>query len=153
MLRKNWMYLCTIPMFNIAIRYVQSIRYGLILVKAMHFEKFCTSLTKTLSYRYLTLIYKFTWSSVELFVGVFGGLDLHGKNHTVTWTTLSQTADSGANQITLTDAVDWAVNDEIVITATSYKAWEVEIRKISAVSADKKTLTLNATLANKHICK
>lgn len=88
-----------------------------------------------------------------LFVGVFGGLDLHGKNHTATWTTLSQTADSGANQITLTDAVDWAVNDEIVITATSYKAWEVEIRKISAVSADKKTLTLNATLANKHICK
>jgi hypothetical protein len=71
----------------------------------------------------------------------------------VTWTTLAQTAASGANQISLTDAVDWAVNDEIVITSTSYMAWEVEIRKISALSADKKTLTLNATLSHKHICK
>ncbi|XP_061189118.1 fibrocystin-L-like [Saccostrea echinata] len=84
-------------------------------------------------------------------IGVFGGLDLHGKSHTVTWTTLSQTSASGDNQISLTQAVDWAVNDEIIITSTSYKAWEVEIRKISAISADKMTLTLNASLTYKHI--
>ncbi|XP_048777455.2 fibrocystin-L-like isoform X3 [Ostrea edulis] len=84
-------------------------------------------------------------------IAVFGGLDIHGKNHTVTWTTLSQTAASGANQISLTDTVDWAVNDEIVITSTSYMAWEVEVRKISAISADKRSLTLNESLSHKHI--
>lgn len=42
------MYLCAIPMYNIAIRYVQSMRYGFIVLKAMHFEKFCTSFPKTL---------------------------------------------------------------------------------------------------------
>lgn len=34
------MYLCAIPMYNIAIRYVQSMRYGFIVLKAIHFEKF-----------------------------------------------------------------------------------------------------------------
>ena len=50
-------------------------------------------------------------------------------------------------------AVDWVVGDEIVVAPTQYLAWETETFKVTAVSADKKTLTLNATIKYKHICK
>ncbi|XP_078698697.1 fibrocystin-L-like isoform X2 [Branchiostoma floridae x Branchiostoma belcheri] len=84
-------------------------------------------------------------------IGVFGGLDLFGKSRNVCWTQLAQTAAAGANTITLADAVDWQVDEEIVITTTSFDAWETETFKITGVSADGRTLTLNSSLAYEHI--
>ncbi|KAK3107254.1 hypothetical protein FSP39_010348 [Pinctada imbricata] len=84
-------------------------------------------------------------------IGVFGGLDLHGKDVAVTWTTLENTANAGDSQIVLHEQVSWSAGDEIIITATGYKAWEVEVLAISSIAADKKTITLNSTLQNKHI--
>ena len=48
-------------------------------------------------------------------------LRLHGKPRTPTWTNLAQTANVGANQITLKEAVDWENGEEIVIASTSFK--------------------------------
>lgn len=43
--------------------------------------------------------------------------------------------------------------DDIVITTTGKSAYEGEVRKISSVSADQRTLTLNETLTHRHAGK
>ena len=78
-------------------------------------------------------------------------MDIHGKPRNVSWTTLSTTAFAGSNQIILDKAVDWQVNEEIVITTTSYTATETEVRTIQAISADRLTLTLNGSLLYNHV--
>lgn len=86
-----------------------------------------------------------------IFLGVFGGLDLHGRDVSVTWTRLAQTATAGSNQIILTQQVNWAAGDEIVITATGYNVNEVETKTIQSIASDKITITLADNLSYKHI--
>lgn len=84
-------------------------------------------------------------------IGVYGGFDMHGKPRNVTWTKLDQTANAGSNSITLEKAVDWQVNEEILITTTSYRPTQTETFRISSVSLDRRTLTLNSSLAFDHL--
>lgn len=49
--------------------------------------------------------------------------------------------------------MDWVAGEEIIITASGKSAWESDKRKITAVSADKMTLTLNESLTNDHFGK
>ena len=72
-----------------------------------------------------------------------GILDIHGIPRNPTWTMMSTTALKGATQIHLLVPVDWKVGEEIGIAPTNFTGNESEFRKIIAVSADKKTLTLN----------
>uniref|UniRef100_H2YQB4 Polycystic kidney and hepatic disease 1 (autosomal recessive)-like 1 n=1 Tax=Ciona savignyi TaxID=51511 RepID=H2YQB4_CIOSA len=81
----------------------------------------------------------------------FGGCDLHGKSHNVYKSDLAWTASIGASNITLPDAVDWVVGDEILITTTSYKSQETEKRFIASVSPDMKTLGLDFPLSYRHM--
>ncbi|XP_075126263.1 fibrocystin-L-like [Leptodactylus fuscus] len=83
-------------------------------------------------------------------LGVFGQLDLHGLPRSVYRTKLANTVLAGSRSITLTDPVDWKVGEDIVITTTSYNAWQTEARSIVTVSSDRKTLTLNASLSYNH---
>ncbi|XP_040289774.1 fibrocystin-L-like [Bufo bufo] len=83
-------------------------------------------------------------------LGVFGQLDLHGLPRSVYRTKLAQTVLAGSQTITVSDPVDWKVGEDILITTTSYSAWQTEIRKITDVSSDQKTLTLNVSLSFKH---
>lgn len=85
------------------------------------------------------------------FTGVFGGLDLHGKDVGTSWTLLAQTANPGDSQITLATAVTWKVGEEIVIAPTDFSVWEKETFAITAVSNGGTTLTLNSTVQFKHI--
>jgi len=87
----------------------------------------------------------------NVYVGVFGGLDLHGQNYTKTWTQLSETVEAGSTTISLADPVDWPVGSDIVIAPTSFNAWESEGVRITAISADGRTLTLNDTLKYRHV--
>ncbi|XP_028646735.2 PKHD1 like 1, tandem duplicate 1 [Erpetoichthys calabaricus] len=84
-------------------------------------------------------------------LGVFGILDLHGKPHAVYRTKLAQTAEEGSDVISVTEAVDWQVGDDVLITTTSYDAWQTETRKIIGLSPDMKNLTLNESLTYTHI--
>ena len=84
-------------------------------------------------------------------IGVYGGLDLHGIPRQPSWTKLSQTAKAGSNQLTLVEPVDWQVNEEIVLSTTSYTAFETETFKIVSVSNNNKTITLNSSLQFDHI--
>ncbi|XP_068094025.1 fibrocystin-L-like [Hyperolius riggenbachi] len=83
-------------------------------------------------------------------LGVFGKLDLHGLPRLVYKTKLGLTALAGSQYIIVADPVDWQVGEDIVITTSSYKAWQTEARRIIAVSPDHKNLTLNASLTFTH---
>ncbi|KAK5854666.1 hypothetical protein PBY51_004842 [Eleginops maclovinus] len=84
-------------------------------------------------------------------LGVFGILDLYGLPPNVYHTKLGSTAAAGATTLNLSQAVDWQVGDEVVISTTSYSAWETEKRQITDVSADGRVLTLNQPLTHSHI--
>ncbi|XP_069115224.1 fibrocystin-L-like [Argopecten irradians] len=84
-------------------------------------------------------------------IGVFGGLDLHGKDVGVYWTRLGSTAVAGDNTITLAQAVNWTAGSEIVLAPTGYDAWETETFRINSVSQDGLTLTLNSSLLYRHV--
>ncbi|XP_061597205.1 fibrocystin-L-like isoform X1 [Cololabis saira] len=84
-------------------------------------------------------------------LGVFGSLDLYGQPHNVYHCKLASTAEAGAAILTLTQAVDWQVGDELVVSTTSYNASETEKRRIAGVSADGRRLTLDQPLDHTHI--
>lgn len=93
---------------------------------------------------------------MDIFVlGVYGGLDLHGKEVAVPWTTLNTTAQAGESTITVNNVLDWEVGQEIVVAPTGYNAWETETFKITAIAASDNTtiITLNDTLKFKHLGK
>ena len=85
-----------------------------------------------------------------------GRLELHGKDR-ISWTNIATTANVGATQITLKQAVDWEVGDKIALTATGLanknsKSWnDVDEAEIKAISSDRKTLILASPLKFKHI--
>ncbi|XP_045915057.1 PKHD1 like 1, tandem duplicate 1 [Micropterus dolomieu] len=82
-----------------------------------------------------------------------GVLDLHGIPVPVPWTHLAQTASNGSVTLTLMKAVTWKAGDEIVIASTGHRhsQKENEVRRIAAVSADGKTLTLTEPLKYTHL--
>ncbi|XP_069478237.1 fibrocystin-L-like [Ambystoma mexicanum] len=83
-------------------------------------------------------------------LAVFGTLELHGIQHTEYRSKISHTALKGSDIISLMDAVGWEVGDDIVITSTSHNAWQTEIRRITNVSLDGTTLSLNESLSYNH---
>lgn len=84
-------------------------------------------------------------------MGVYGGLDIHGKPRNVSWTRLNQTALVGSNNITLIEPVDWQVGEEIIITTTSFIANQSEVMRITSLSSDRRTLTFNQSFQFKHL--
>lgn len=82
-----------------------------------------------------------------------GRWEVHSTGRTPTWTKLSTTANKNDTTIQLIEAVDWEVNDELLLAATDFAPTETERRQIVAVSADKKTLTLSAPLKFQHYAK
>ncbi len=85
-------------------------------------------------------------------IGVYGGLDLHGKKRLPTWTKLNSTANIGSRIIVLTEPVDWKAGESIVITTTSTQANRSEEVVIASKSSDNRTLTLTTALNYTHIC-
>ena len=73
-----------------------------------------------------------------------------GKPSTRTWTLLDQTANAGTNSLVLQQPVDWKVGDEVVIATTGHRHTQSENEKgkISAISGDGLTLTLEVRLCH-----
>ena len=85
-------------------------------------------------------------------IGVFGELILHSEmQNPKTWTLLGETATADSREITLSEAVDWEVGDEIVITSTSFDAYQTETFQITGISNNRLVLTLNASLNYTHL--
>ena len=83
----------------------------------------------------------------------YGTLDMHGVVRSHTWTVLEKTAEKGATEITLKEAVDWVAGETIGIAATGFDGREGEKRQITKVDATKKILTLDAALEFKHFAE
>jgi len=87
-------------------------------------------------------------------IGVrYGTLDMHGPARTPVWTQLDATAAAGSNQITLKEAVDWQVGEQIGLAPTSYERTEAEKRTITAIDnsdPNRPVLTLDKSLEFKH---
>jgi hypothetical protein len=62
----------------------------------------------------------------------------------------SQEAVAGSSTLTLVEAVDWRVGDEIAVSPTEYDVSQLETAFITAVSSDGLTLTLDRPLAHTH---
>ncbi|XP_071793632.1 fibrocystin-L-like isoform X1 [Asterias amurensis] len=82
-----------------------------------------------------------------------GTLDLHGKYVPVTWTRLAQTAEAGATQLVLQQAVTWKAGDQIVIASTGHRHSQRENEDvfITDVSADGTVLTFEPALVYEHL--
>ena len=77
-------------------------------------------------------------------IGVFGQLILHSRVPDVTWTFLSEAAAAGSSVIAVEGQINgWQVGDTIVITSTSYDAYETEVFQINSISGNSITLSGN----------
>jgi len=85
------------------------------------------------------------------FIGAMSGgkLNMHGSVKK-SWTNLNANAAANATTITVENSSGWQVDDSIVIVSSRNNWNEAERRKITAISADTKTLTLNAALVYPH---
>lgn len=90
-----------------------------------------------------------------------GEISIHGEVKK-SWTFLNATALAGASTIVLEEAIDWKVGDQIMITTTGIETTgkgkrfdynETETRLIKAISADKKTITIDSVLKYQHFGK
>eukprot|EP00899_Mesostigma_viride_P025002 jgi/Mesvir1/5687/Mv15702-RA.1 len=80
-----------------------------------------------------------------------GTVDAHGLPKTPSWTSLSANAAAGATSLTLSEPVNWAVGDEVVVTASSYLPEEAEVRVITGVEAGGTRLRLDQPLEFSHL--
>ena len=78
---------------------------------------------------------------------------MHGKSSNTTWTYLDATAENGSLSIIVVDPIDWPSDSEIVIATTGdrFSQDQSEVRRITNISSDGRTLTLNKPLNFKHI--
>lgn len=76
---------------------------------------------------------------------------MHGVVRNRTWTELDQTVAAGAEDIYLTEAVDWVAGEEIAIASTSFDHREAEQRTIKNISADRKHIYLTEPLRYQHV--
>ena len=81
-----------------------------------------------------------------------GTIEMHGMPVGVTWTQLETTSLAGSSEITVKDSVIWQVGSEIVIASTGnyLSQGQNEVRKITSVSNNGKTLTLDRALNFDH---
>ena len=84
-------------------------------------------------------------------IGVYGGLDLHGKSRKPVWTTLKESSLQNSSTIQLAEPVDWLPGEIIIIGSTSYHPNQTEIFEIVSKSDDNKILTLNSSLSYDHM--
>ena len=85
-------------------------------------------------------------------MAVFGDLIIHGVTRTPTWTTLAETAVAGSNTLVLSEPVTWVAGDTIVVTSTSYNAYETEKFVVTSVvnTGSSSTVQLDGTLSHTH---
>lgn len=90
-------------------------------------------------------------------IGVrYGTLDMHGVPRSPSWTVMETTSQVGATTITLRDAVDWQVGEQIGIAPTDYEARHAEKRYIVAIDRTnpaKPILTLDKALTYKRFAE
>lgn len=88
--------------------------------------------------------------SANKILAVTGNMKLYGKGTNKTWTHLAKSVNNGENVIVLSEAVDWAAGNIVVIGPTETDNTHHEKFTILQISDDKKTITLNEKLQYFH---
>lgn len=78
---------------------------------------------------------------------------MYGTPRNKTWSSLETTANIGANSLTVQDATDWAVGEEIVVASTSFVHEEAERFTITSVTNGGKTFGLDHSFKFKHVAE
>ena len=81
-----------------------------------------------------------------------GSIGLWGRPTAQRWTELGAPAAAGATSITLRGAVDWRVNDTVLLTSTTWNPWNLDTATIAAIDPTGTMLTLAAPLQFAHGC-
>ena len=87
-------------------------------------------------------------------IAVFGELVLNAApplREGPMWTLLAETASAGASSLLLVERVGWEAGQQVVLTSTSFDAYETEVFEILSVSPNGRTLRLNGTLLHTHL--
>jgi len=82
-----------------------------------------------------------------------GTLQIFGKEKTPSYALLNKTVKKGENQIKLNTAINWEINDEIVIASSSHIANEAERRKIISIdrtNSNEPIITIDTSLNFDH---
>ena len=78
-----------------------------------------------------------------------GSLELHGASAAKrTWTQLAASVDSGATQLTLAEATDWVVGDELGIAPSGFDAYAVD--RVTVTAIEGRTVTFTPALRHGH---
>ncbi len=94
-----------------------------------------------------------TSMNTKMLVAMDGGqIEMHGKPKK-SWTQLAETANSGSGNriIRLKQAVNWEIDDEIVIASTDYAPENAEVVKITAINGQ--YITIDKDLSYMHFGK
>ena len=78
---------------------------------------------------------------------------MHGIKREPVWTVMDQTADVGANKITLWEKVDWQIGELIGVASTDYSGRHSEKRTITAIDntdPNKPVITMDKPFEYKH---
>jgi hypothetical protein len=78
-----------------------------------------------------------------------GSVKMYGTPK-LSWTRLAQPAAINSAQITLRDAIDWKVGDQIFIATTDYEPENSELLTIARIDASKKVISLDGPLEFAH---
>ena len=94
-----------------------------------------------------------TGNTKGLVVSGSGTLDLHGRRFFPTWTRLRAAVWPTESRLELQDAVNWEVGQRILLVTSIWRDEEDnqnEVRRITAVSQDRRTLLLDAPVTHMH---
>ncbi|XP_052804443.1 fibrocystin-L-like isoform X2 [Mya arenaria] len=85
-------------------------------------------------------------------MGIYGKLEVYGKDIGKTFSLLTATATAGTSTLSVTgsEIANWSVGGEVVITSTALSPVEAETRTISAIDSDTGTITLSQALEYTH---
>ena len=89
---------------------------------------------------------------VNSFTAMGGGrIQIHGRDEGITWTRLGTTAGAGSTTLSLSDPVSWQVGDQLVVASSDVEVDHKERVRISARSADGRSVTVTPALRYSHV--
>ncbi|XP_060584412.1 fibrocystin-L-like isoform X2 [Ruditapes philippinarum] len=87
-------------------------------------------------------------------IGVYGGLEMIGKDVVKSWMRLAESVSAGATVLKVRDdasaLASWKANDRIFITSTSTNKKDLEVATIKVVNAASSTITLESAVTKRH---
>lgn len=73
---------------------------------------------------------------------------MHGQVRQYTWTSIASSINIGDTQLTVMDAVDWRIGEQIAVASTSHDHTEAEMKTITVISGS--IITVDSPFVHMH---